>query len=65
MGMNNMWTVTVEEDENGELILPFPDDMMSDAEWLEGDELDFEMEGNDIVITNLSWLARQCGKCSL
>ena len=35
-----IWTVTLEEDpETGELILPFPDDMLQEAGWQEGDVL--------------------------
>jgi hypothetical protein len=38
--MNNTWTVTLEEDpETGELIMPFPPELMSAAGWKEGDAL--------------------------
>jgi hypothetical protein len=34
------WTVTLEEDpETGELILPFPPEMLIDLDWNEGDIL--------------------------
>ena len=34
------WTITVEEDpETGELILPFPEDMLSEVGWKPGDTL--------------------------
>jgi len=34
------WTVTLEEDpETGDVILPFPDDMLEEAGWREGDVL--------------------------
>jgi len=36
------WTVTLEEDpETGELILPFPEEMLQDAGWQEGDVLEW------------------------
>jgi len=34
------WTVTLEEDPGtGDVILPFPDDMLEEAGWKEGDVL--------------------------
>lgn len=34
------WTVTIEEDkETGELLLPFPPDLLSQMGWIEGTEL--------------------------
>jgi len=40
--MNKTWTLLVQEDpENGDAILEFPDDLMEEAGWKEGDELDW------------------------
>jgi hypothetical protein len=41
--MNKSWTVTVEdaEDGSGDLILPFPDDLLASAGWKEGDVLEW------------------------
>lgn len=40
--MDKIWTVTLEEDpETGELILPFPEDMLEEAGWREGDVLEW------------------------
>lgn len=37
---HNNWTVTVEEDpETGDLLLPFPSDLLSQMGWAEGTEL--------------------------
>ena len=37
---NNKWTITLEEDpETGELILPFPPDLLEQSGWKEGDSL--------------------------
>ena len=33
------WTVQLEEGENGELLLPFPADFLSQMGWVEGTEL--------------------------
>lgn len=35
----NNWTITVEQDENGELILPLPVDLLSQMGWSEGTDL--------------------------
>ena len=56
--MSKTWTVTLEDGGNDEVILPFPEEMMTEAGWLEGDELDFVVEGEAIVVTNLSWKKR-------
>jgi hypothetical protein len=59
---NGTWSVTVEEDEEGNAILPFPKEMMVECDWREGDTLDFQVvgEGTDAVISikNLSWEER-------
>jgi len=36
------WTVKVEEDENGDLVLPFPADLLAQMGWDIGDELAWE-----------------------
>lgn len=35
------WTVTLEEDENGELLLPLDDSMLKDLGWKEGDTIEW------------------------
>jgi hypothetical protein len=41
--MNERYTVTLEEDpETGDLILPFPEGMLEEMGWCEGDTLNFE-----------------------
>jgi bifunctional DNA-binding transcriptional regulator/antitoxin component of YhaV-PrlF toxin-antitoxin module len=57
--MNETWTVTIEEDEHGEVILPFPPELIEKYGWLEGDEIDFEIDDNSVVIINLSAKQRQ------
>jgi len=53
------FVATVEEDENGDLIIPFPDKFMEQTGWLEGDDLEFTTEDNSIILINRSWLERQ------
>lgn len=58
--MSNIWTTTVEEDDDGNMILPFDQDMLSQLGWLEGDMLDFKMgSDNSCTVHNLSWEDRQ------
>jgi hypothetical protein len=40
------WTITVEEaeDGSGDLVLPLPDDLMTQAGWQEGDTLEWKEE---------------------
>lgn len=45
------WTVTLEEDpETGDLIMPFPPDLLEEAGWKEGDEIIWTDQGDG------SWL---------
>jgi hypothetical protein len=58
--MNNMWTIQVEEDEDGNTILPFPEDMLEKMDWRAGDTLDFHMNYDESCsIVNLSREERQ------
>jgi|TARA_B100000085_G_C18399323_1_gene453874 bifunctional DNA-binding transcriptional regulator/antitoxin component of YhaV-PrlF toxin-antitoxin module len=42
--MSKRFTVTIEEDEFGELIFPIPDDVCEDLGWNIGDELEFDVD---------------------
>lgn len=42
--MSKRFTITIEEDEFGELILPIPDEVCEDLGWSVGDELEFEVD---------------------
>jgi len=35
----NNWIIQVEQDENGELLLPFPPDLLAQMGWSEGTDL--------------------------
>jgi hypothetical protein len=51
--MTNKWTVLTKEDpETGDVILPFPDDMIQQLGWLEGDVLDFDIEHDCVILVN-------------
>ena len=41
--MKTIWTITVEEadDGSGDLVLPFPDDFLEQQGWKEGDTLEW------------------------
>ncbi len=41
MMSDKRYIVELEEDENGELILPLPDDLLKEMNWKEGDQLNF------------------------
>lgn len=45
--MDKRWTITVEEDpETGDLILPFPEDLLKETGWREGDTLTWTDRGD-------------------
>lgn len=59
--MSSTWTVELEEDADGNTILPLPEGMLADLDWRECDDLDFQVNNEDgsCTIKNLSWEARQ------
>jgi hypothetical protein len=44
------YVVKLEEDENGDLLLPFPDELLNDMGWKEGTVLYWEINDNGQVI---------------
>ena len=53
--MTNIRTLDVEEDPvTGDSIIIFPNDLMKEIEWVEGDTLDFKIEDEVVVLINLS-----------
>lgn len=42
MTMKTRWTVTIEDTEEGDLILPLPSDMLETLGWVEGDTLEWK-----------------------
>lgn len=57
--MNESWEVTLEEDEHGDVILPFPDELIKQYGWLEGDEIEFELKDGYAVVINISAKKRE------
>ena len=56
-GKKTGWVVQLEEDpETGDLICPFPDDLLASLGWKEGDTLDWDIdkETGKIVLRKLS-----------
>lgn len=45
--MSNRFTVTIEEDEFGELILPIPDEVCEELGWTVGDILQYDISNDD------------------
>lgn len=58
--MKTNWTVTTIEDDDGDVILPFPEDMIKSLGWEEDDELEFDLsEAGAVVLRNISALDRE------
>ena len=49
--MSKRFTITIEEDEFGELILPIPDDVCKDLGWTIGDDSDFDVDYVTVIFT--------------
>lgn len=45
------FTVTLEEDEFGEVILPIPNEVLEDLGWAVGDELEYSVDDSDLSFT--------------
>jgi bifunctional DNA-binding transcriptional regulator/antitoxin component of YhaV-PrlF toxin-antitoxin module len=47
-------TLICEEDEEGNIVLTFPDQLLDALEWGEGDELDVQIVGDGIVFRKVA-----------
>jgi hypothetical protein len=57
--MGNIYTVVVEEDDNGDIIVPLPKELSNGPHpWLLNDEIIIRSSGTTITVTNMSWLLR-------
>ena len=45
---------TCDEDEDGNLILPFPEELLEALGWTEGTTLDFDVIGNRLIIREVA-----------
>ena len=48
------FTTYVQEDEDGNILLEFPDEILDTIGWAEGDELEFSTCGNTMQITKVA-----------
>jgi len=44
----------VQEDENGDLFISFPDEVIEELGWEEGDILEWKLKGGGIVLSKLN-----------
>lgn len=62
---NVRWEVTLEEDEDGNLILPIPPEVLEMAGWKEGDELDWkEHDDGSYVLEKVQLPEQPCNNNS-
>lgn len=47
--MKKTYVVTLEQDENGDLLLPFPDELLNQMHWSEGTELEWKVNDDGSV----------------
>jgi hypothetical protein len=48
------YIVEVQENENGDLFIELPDDLIDTLGWQVGDVLDWRLKGDGIILTKLS-----------
>lgn len=54
MNTSTTFTSTIEEDVvTGELIVVIPEKVINDLGWYEGTELDWSIEGNEIILRDI------------
>ena len=47
------YVVEVQENENGELFIEFPDELIDELGWKEGDILNWDLKGEGIVLSKV------------
>jgi bifunctional DNA-binding transcriptional regulator/antitoxin component of YhaV-PrlF toxin-antitoxin module len=47
------YTVEVQENEQGELFIEFPDELIDELGWKEGDILNWDLKGEGIVLSKV------------
>ena len=57
--MTKYWEVILEEDENGDVLLPFPDELIQNQGWLEGDAITWEVKEGYAILINTSAKMRE------
>ncbi len=51
------YILEVQEDENGDIFIAFPDEITEELGWEEGDILEWNLKGNGIVLSRLNDIA--------
>ena len=50
----NSYIIEVQEDQDGELFIEFPEDIIEELGWQEGDVLSWNLKGEGIVLSRLN-----------
>jgi hypothetical protein len=48
------YILEIQEDENGESFITFPDDIIETLGWQEGDVLEWKLKGNGVLLTKIN-----------
>lgn len=48
------YIVEVQEDDNGNLFITLPDELVDELGWQEGDVLDWDLRGNGVILTKVN-----------
>jgi len=48
------YILEIQEDENGESFITFPDDIIETLGWQEGDVLEWKLKGNGVILSKLN-----------
>jgi bifunctional DNA-binding transcriptional regulator/antitoxin component of YhaV-PrlF toxin-antitoxin module len=48
------YILEIQEDDNGEWFLTFPDDIVEALGWQEGDVLEWKLKGNGVLLSKLN-----------
>ncbi len=48
------YILEIQEDENGEAFITFPDDIIETLGWQEGDVLEWKLKGNGVLLTKIN-----------
>jgi bifunctional DNA-binding transcriptional regulator/antitoxin component of YhaV-PrlF toxin-antitoxin module len=48
------YILEIQEDDDGELFIVFPDEVIEDLNWQEGDILNWDVKGEGIILTKIS-----------
>jgi bifunctional DNA-binding transcriptional regulator/antitoxin component of YhaV-PrlF toxin-antitoxin module len=51
------YILEVQEDENGDIFISFPEEITEELGWEEGDILEWNLKGNGIVLSRLNDIA--------